>query len=486
MASKLNKLSELEDVLCNIEMTHRGVLNFFCNFKIGRILKPFDKVKSKGFKMSNLVVTLCLYRIKGFTIWAMQKLGNNELFEGDENCFYRLMNNPRIKWREILMGFSRQFVAITQNNCDSTNHEVKCFIIDDTDLIKTGHTFEFIGRIFNHVIGKSLFGFKLLALGYWDGKSLIATDFSLHREKGKKGNYGISKKEKMSQFKKKRDEKAVSCNRIEELDLKKTEVAASMIKRAVKNGLKATYVLMDSWFTNDTIIKAVRTIDDGAMHVLGMCRIDKRKYKVYGKELNAHQIITRMERKYSKYSRKHKSQYIPVVADYKGTKVKLFFIRYRNAKDWTLLLTTNLELSFVQSLELYQIRWTIEVLFKECKQYLRLGTCQNTDFDGQIADATLVFITHTILTLQRRFDAYETMGDLFREAQQNLLELTLWQRILNVFLKMLKQLLDIFNMDIDETMKRVLQNKKSYNQLIEIMKALDKKENIDFFDKIAA
>jgi hypothetical protein len=81
----------------------------------------------------------------------------------------------------------------------------KCFVIDDTDLNKTGKTFEFIGRIFNHITKKYLLGFKLLLLGYWDGKSLISTDFSLHREKGRKGTYGISKKEAQNRFSKRRD-----------------------------------------------------------------------------------------------------------------------------------------------------------------------------------------------------------------------------------------------------------------------------------------
>ena len=83
------------------------------------------------------------------------------------------------------------------------------------------------------------------------------------------------------------------------------------------------------------------------------------------------------------------------------------------AKDWTLLLTTDLSLSFVKAMELYQIRWSIEVLFKECKQYLRLGKSQNTDFCGQMADATLTMITYTILTLYKRFQEYETLGGVF-------------------------------------------------------------------------
>lgn len=38
-------------------------------------------------------------------------------------------------------------------------------------------------------------------------------------------------------------------------------------------------------------------------------------------------------------------------------------------------------MSFVRAFEVYQIRWNIEVLNKECKQYLGLGTCAGRDFD---------------------------------------------------------------------------------------------------------
>jgi ABC-type Na+ transport system ATPase subunit NatA len=74
-------------------------------------------------------------------------------------------------------------------------------------------------------------------------------------------------------------------------------------------------------------------------------------------------------------------------------------------------------------MELYQIRWSIEVFFKECKQYLRLGKAQNIYFVGQIADVSITFITYIILALQKRFRSYETMDALFRETQSKLLEI---------------------------------------------------------------
>jgi len=475
MATKIQQLSELESILCDEEKTDKGVLDFFAQFKIARLLHPFKNVKAKGYGISLLLQAMCIYRLRGLSIWAMQKNGIHGIFPGDENGFYRIMNNPKMNWRKLLLSFAKQFVSIAKAKGDE-NNSATFFILDDTDLEKTGKTIEGIGKIFNHVTRKSILGFKLLLLSFWDGKSSIAIDFSLHREAAK-GNYGMTQKELKAQFKKKRNKDTPGYKRSKELDQKKPEVAISMIKRAVKNGLMATYVLMDTWFVGEHMIKSIRSIKNGVMHVLGMCKMDMRKFTVYGKEMNSAQITTKYGRKNCKYSRKYKSQYLIVVGDYKGVKVKLFYIKYHNAQRWTLLLTTDLTLSFVKAMEFYQIRWSIEVLFKECKQYLRLGTCQNTDFDGQIADAAIVFITHTILSLQRRFVAYETMGVLFRETQQHLIELNLWERILKIFFKMLHHLLTILSIDVEETIEKIMRDESASKQLIAILNALQDNED---------
>ena len=171
--------------------------------------------------------------------------------------------------------------------------------------------------------------------------------------------------------------------------------------------------------------------------------------------------------------RKYKSRYFSVVADYKGTRLKLFYIKYKNAKDWTLLLTTDLSLSFVKAMELYQIRWSIEVLFKECKQYLRLGKSQNTDFCGQIADATLTMITYTILTLYKRFEAYETLGGLFRDTQKEMIEKTLCERIEMVILRILRDLLEILCIDVEETLYRLTSSDKATKEIIVLLNAVN-------------
>jgi len=62
----------------------------------------------------------------------------------------------------------------------------------------------------------------------------------------------------------------------------------------------------------------------------------------------------------------------------KWIKVKLLFVRgtasdgkaSAGKKDWALFLTTAPEMSMSKILEIYALRWSIEVYFKEAKQHL--------------------------------------------------------------------------------------------------------------------
>jgi len=64
-------------------------------------------------------------------------------------------------------------------------------------------------------------------------------------------------------------------------------------------------------------------------------------------------------------------------------------------------------------LEIYSIRWSIEVFFKETKQHLKLGTCQSRDFDAKIAHITTCYLLYTLLAYFRRVNAYDSLDGLF-------------------------------------------------------------------------
>jgi len=475
MSAKLSILNELSNILTQKEKANEGVLVFSKQFKIGQLLKPFSDAKKQGYSVMLIFVALILSRFCGMSVYAAQKTGHLPM---DDNTIYRLMNNPLIDWKSILLSFAKQFLQCVSSKCEVDKNSKRCFVIDDTDIEKSGKTFEGISKIYSHKEHQYLFGFKLLLLCYWDGKSLIPCGLSLHRE-NKKNEYGLTKKQQQRQFTKKRNGKGYFQERYDELDEDKLSATIKMLKRCVKRGILGSYVLMDSWFVTDFLLKEIRKIRKGMLHVVGMCKLDKRRFEVNGKEYNSHTIIKMNEHDRSKVHTcsKYKSRYFTVTANYKGTPVKLFYIKYKNAKDWTILLTTDLSLSFVKAMELYQIRWSIEVLNKECKQYLRLGKSQNTNFYGQIADASLTMITYTILTLYKRFESYETLGALFRDTQKEMLEKTLCERIEMVILKILRDLLEILSIDVEQTLYLLTSSDKASKEIIILLNAVNQLDN---------
>jgi len=147
---------------------------------------------------------------------------------------------------------------------------------------------------------------------------------------------------------------------------------------------------------------------------------------------------------------KYKCRYVTPSGFLGSVPVRIFLIRYGRRDKWNVMITTDTKLAFVKAFELYQIRWTIEVLNKESKQYLGLGTCQSVYFDAQVADATLCYITYAVIALGERFTDYETYGELFREHQKGPLAMTLWQRILEMVMSFLKDLAEILGYSLEE------------------------------------
>jgi hypothetical protein len=471
MSAKISILDELTNILTKKEKRDEGVLIFSKQFKTGQLLKPFSVVKKQGYSLKSILVSMILSRLGGMSLYAMQKTGNLEM---DDNTLYRLANNKLINWISILLSFARQYLRIVREKGENDEKSPKCFVMDDTTLAKSGKTFEGISKVFDHTKHQFLFGFKLLVLAFWDGKSLIPCGLSLHRE-NKDNEYGLNKKQQKRQFKKEGKPLGYYQERYDELDEGKNVVAIKMLKRSIKSGIIASYVLMDSWFVTDFMLKTIRAIRGGMLHVVGMCKMDKRKFEINEKEYNSQTIIKMNETRRGRVhtSRKFHSQYMEVEANYKGMPVKLFYIKYKNAKDWKLLLTTNLSLSFTKAMELYQIRWSIEVLFKECKQYLRLGKAQNTDFYGQIADATIAMITYIILTLYKRFEDYETLGGLFRNTQKEMLKKTLCERIALVFIKIVSELLEILCIDVEESIRLIIASKNTDRGVMILLNAIN-------------
>ena len=77
----------------------------------------------------------------------------------------------------------------------------------------------------------------------------------------------------------------------------------------------------------------------------------------------------------------------------------------------------------------------------------------------------------------KRFSNYETMEELFRAEKEQLLAITLWNRVLVCIEKLLKCLSDVFGMTPEQILRGLLENEKAISELAGIIEALREANN---------
>ena len=250
-------------------------------------------------------------------------------------------------------GHGSSFLAILHKEHAEVSSDNTSYIFDDTTLEKTGYGIEQISRVFDHVQGKCVLGFKLLVCAFFDGKSTIPIDMSLHCEKGKKKEYGLTAKQRKHRFSKKRKKEDPNSTRLRESTQSKLHVAVEMLRRAwAHKSLRAKYVLCDSWFTCEYFISEVLKLGKGALHLVGLAKMGNTKYSVYGKLHNAMELIAQYEGnpQFCHNCRRYKCHYIALRGKLGGQSVRIFLIRYGRNQRWNILLSTDLMYVFRQSL----------------------------------------------------------------------------------------------------------------------------------------
>jgi len=444
----------------NFSVSER-LVDLFRLFNISTLCLKNNMLKFKGYPVADILTVLLLFPFMAIaTVNSFCFSRFKQLIDAQKDTFFRLKNNEHYNWRKLSYLFAKRFKQLTDRDVDPATEQPTCLIVDDTVINKAGMRIEFIGKVFDHVIHRWVLGYKLLLLTFWDGSSLIPLDFSYHAEKGtnNKYPYGLLKRHLKRRFSKQRHDDAAGFQRAQEVFHDKVSTAIALIKRAVKHGFVADYVLTDSWFSVAKLITTVRQLKAGAMHFLGMVKMDQRLYHYQGQQLNAKELQHRLKPTHLKRAKQLNAYYIEVIVNYGNVgMVKLFFSRFSKRSKWRLILTTDLDLSFHQALKIYNNRWTIEVMFKECKQLLNLGKCQSTDFDAQIADTTMSLLVYLMLSFHKKIHSYITLGALFAQYRDDLMEATVAEKIWQLFITIQLTIAEILDIDYTRLMRIIFQ-----------------------------
>ena len=273
--AKIGNLNELTKVLSVKEQAQEQLLVVMKALGIGKIVRNLKFEKAQGYTLTSLFISLLIMRLWGKTIASATSNHFHGLCAVSKNTLYRALLNARIDWRMLLTKITLRFHAILREHQVNTDEHDTCAILDDTTFQKSGIRIEGVSKVFDHVTHNFIYGMKCLTLALSDGKSCYPIDFSLHREKGKKKDYGLTLKQRKEQFKEKRNAKNPDYARKAECDESKLEMAKRMLCHAVGHGINFKYVLADSWFTCESLIQVVRELCGG---YLGLGKCQSRSY----------------------------------------------------------------------------------------------------------------------------------------------------------------------------------------------------------------
>ena len=194
---------------------------------------------------------------------------------------------------------------------------VNVLILDDS-VIKRNRSkkAELLARVYDHVEHKFQKGFTLLTLGWSDGYSFIPTGFNLLSSASENNRY--------NEVSDNIDHRTNSYKFRKSSMMHKTDAAIQLIRNALTVGIKADYVLMDTWFTTEPMLKNILDI---GIHAIGMVKQLKQRYTYNGRQYTLPGL-----KKFVDFSGAGNIFGSLIITTKTGIPVKIVFVRNRNKK----------------------------------------------------------------------------------------------------------------------------------------------------------
>lgn len=402
---------------------------YFATFKVGTLLNRAGITKIKG--ATPLTIFTALFNLAFCNTNLYEGIVKNKENHIDKDAAYNFLNAPTYNWRGFTAFLFRRIYFVIRGLLDDSSEEV--LIFDDSPYSRNrSKKVELLSRVFDHAAMKYIKGFRMLTLGWSDGNSFLGLDFALLSSTEKKNRYN----EMDSGI----DKRTCGYRRRCEAVTKSTEHLVPMVKRALALGVKAKYVLMDSWFSMPSVIAGLRQ----HIHVICMLKDHPKWFYGYqGRKLRLSELYGKLKKKRGKA--KIKAQAVVTLSN--GEKAKIVFVSCDKKRGWLALLSTDLSLPNEEIIRLYGKRWDIEVFFKMCKQHLKLvKEIQIRNYDGLVAHTSLVIARYNILSLyQRQCMDQRSFGELFRACNDEMTNLSFMvslERIMRLALANIRQLFD--------------------------------------------
>jgi len=411
--------------------------------------------KKEGHHPAHLlfIVTL-LPLLKITTIHGFCRKNWHHWCSARKDAFYRF-KQASYRWRSFLYAVITRIFDLLQIG----QHAVKnrYLVIDDSPIPKRGRKIENVSFIYDHNLGRSVLGFSLVTLGLFTGKNFYPVDFAYR--------FGKTRHPK-SPDQRIGDPRSISGRMsYEAKHFSKLDLAQQMIQRAFDRGIRAGYVLFDSWYAWPSLINDIREISQ-QLHVICRLKNSKTHYEYKAKKYQLCDLYRKVKLTLKKDSRtgliiKRVTVRLPgseqdaVIVFAKGYHEPEEDTVKGKKKDkegkWVAFLSTNTRLHASTIIKKYTKRWTIEVCFKECKQLLGLGKDHSNDFNAQVFSTMASFLRYNLLNFLNEKETCGTIGDLFQDIVDESATITygqrLWAFFRGLFNVALSQIFSLFEIE---------------------------------------
>lgn len=348
--------------------------------------------KRSGEKIPQLIFAVLIWpflKVDSISSFCGKMAGN--FYAGGKDVLYRFLRREDINWRAICFSVSK---AAYDRHALGAGSDT-AFVVDDTLKHRRGKKVEGVSSHFDHTECRHVLGQQVLQLGHVSPKGFLPVFQQIY--------IGRKKVQELREaFKDNRSSVAKDYKTAIEKD--KNEMLRSMLKKAVRQGMKAAHLLGDSWFGNKGNI---RTALELGISAIFMMKRGNLSYRFQGRTYTAKMLYMLVKRRMKAApGQRFLTHGIQVEIDLstdgktpEWVQVKLLFSKPRQANNdtWVVLLCTDIAYSPERILSIYALRWSIEVYFKEVKQSMGWMKEQSGRYTTHYASIHLAAIRYLLI-----------------------------------------------------------------------------------------
>ncbi len=404
-------------------------------------IKAAGFTKRSGIDITEAVFLLLLWKwinVSSIAMFSRKAMGM--FSRAKKDVMYDLLKREDVNWRVLNLQAAKG--VYQQNNLGQSR--IRAFVLDDSIKTRCGKKMEGVSSHFDHVTGRHVMGQQVLTLGLATEDAFLPLDSQIYIS-------NVKTRQLITEYK---DNRSVVGKRYNEATTQsKPQMAATMMKRAARCGVEADYVIADAWFGTKSMMRSALELE---MCAILRMKKSKMKYRavVKGRKkefLNAQELYTCVVKREWKKVRglPWKAVSLDVELDLaeddektpRWQAVRLLFVRGlkepadpdAGKKDWALFLTTDVNLSMSKILEIYALRWGIEVYFKEAKQHLGFLKEQTATFASHTASIHLCAIRYLMLMHNKLAGLESRIGDIRSTIKEQLDTLSFAGRLWQIF-----------------------------------------------------